>query len=65
MLTSAERSSEVKAHDLRLPEGVVTKVVCLGQFLQVSFWPAITEVRDLCPEDCLREYEGCTSQRRP
>lgn len=40
-------------------------MVRLGQPLKVSFHPAFVEVRDLCPVDCLKEYEARTSQWRP
>ena len=67
-------SSDVQAHDFRfrkfLPEGDVfnlselTKVVRLGQPLEVSFHPAFEEVRNSRLVDCFKEFESHTFQWR-
>ena len=74
-LTSAERSSELAAHDLRFrrfyPEGVVfnlprlTKSVRSGKNLKQSFHASFPEDKNLCVVECLREYEARTKDMRP
>ena len=74
-LTSAERSSELAAHDLRFrrfySEGVVFNLPCLtksirsGKNLKQSFHASIPENKDLCVVECLREYEVRTKDMRP
>ena len=68
-LTSAERSSELIAHDLRFrqfhPEGVsfnlpeFTKGVRAGKPLKTSFHASFPENELLCPCACLQGYEKC------
>ena len=74
-LTSAERSSELAAHDLRFrrfyPEGVVFNLPCLtksvrsGKNLKQSSHASFPEDKNLCVVECLREYEACTKDMRP
>ena len=74
-LTSAERSSELAAHDLRFrsfyPEGVVFNLPCLtksfrsGKNLKQSFHASFPEDKNLCVVECLREYEAPTKDMRP
>ena len=73
--TSAERGSELVAHDLRFkrfhPEGVsfnlpeLTKSVRVGKSLKTSFHASFPENKLLCPCSCLREYEIRTQAFRP
>ena len=73
-LTSAERSSELAAHDLRFrrvcPEGVVFNLPCLtksirsGKNLKQSFHTSFPEDKNLCVVECLREYEARTKDMR-
>ena len=74
-ITSAERGSELVAHDLRFkrfhPEGVsfnlpeLTKTVQVGKPLKTSFHASFPENKFLFPCSCLREYEMRTSAFRP
>ena len=74
-LTSAERGSELAAHDLRFrkyhPEGVefnlpeLTKSVRVGKNLKVSFHASFLQDKTLCPCECLRAYEARTADFRP
>lgn len=73
-LTSAERSSELAAHDLRFrrfyPEGVVFNLPCLtksirtGKNLKQSFHASFPEDKNLCVVECLKEYESRTRDMR-
>ena len=66
-LSSAERGSELMAHDLRYrrfhPEGVsfnlpeLTKGVRVGKPLKTSFHASFPQNELLCPRLCLEEYE--------
>ena len=66
-ITSAERGSELIAHDLRFrrfhPEGVsfnlpeLTKEVRVGKPLKTSFHSSFPENELLCPCSCLKQYE--------
>ena len=74
-LTSAERGSELAAHDLRFrrfyPEGVcftlpqLTKKSCVGSPAKTSFHASLPSNAKLCPVECLREYEKRTETLRP
>ena len=74
-ITSAERGSELVAHDLRFkrfhPEGVsfnlpeLTKGVRVGKPLKTSFYSSFPENKLLCPCSCLKEYELRTQAFRP
>ena len=74
-ITSAERGSELIAHDLRFrrvhPEGVsfnlpeLTKGVRVGKPLKTSFHSSFPENVLLCPCSCLKEYELRTQAFRP
>ena len=73
-LTSAERGSELAAHDLRFkkyhPEGVefnlpeLTKSVRVGKNLKVSFHASFPQDNLWCPCECLRAYEARTTTFR-
>lgn len=73
-LTSAERGSELAAHDLRFrrfyPEGVcftlpqLTKKSCVGSPAKTSFHASLPSNARLCPVECLREYEKRTEALR-
>ena len=70
-LTSAERGSELAAHDLRFkkyyPDGVefklpeLTKSVRVGKNLKVSFHASFPQDNLLCPCECLWAYEARTT----
>ena len=74
-LTSAERGSELAAHDLRFkryhPEGVefnlpeLTKSVRVGKNVKVSFHASFPQDKLLCLCECLRAYEARTTTFRP
>ena len=74
-LSSAERGSELVAHDLRYrrfhPEGVsfnlpeLTKGVRVGKPLKTSFHASFPLNELLCPCLCLKEYEKRTKPFRP
>ena len=74
-LTSAERGSELAAHDLRFrrfyPEGVsftlpqLTKKSCVGNPTKTSFHASLPCNARLCPIECLREYEKRTEAFQP
>lgn len=74
-LASADRGSELAAHDLRfrkfLPEGVefnlpdLTKSVRVGKNLKSSFHASVPQDKLLCPCECLKVFESCTSSFRP
>lgn len=74
-ITSAERGSELIAHDLRFrrfhPEGVsfnlpeLTKGVRVEKPLKTSFHSSFPENELLCPCSCLKEYETRTQAFRP
>lgn len=74
-LISAERESELAAHDLRFrrfyPEGVcftlpqLTKKSCIGNPAKTSFHASLPSNAKLCPIECLREYEKRTEALRP
>ena len=74
-LTSADRGSELAAHDLRFrkfhPEGVefnlpeLTKSVRVGKNLKSSFHASFPQDKLLCPCECLQVYESPTSTFRP
>jgi len=70
VLISADRGSELAAHDFRLrkfhPEGVkfnlpeLTKSVRVGKNLKSSFHASLPEDKLLCPCECLEVYESLT-----
>ena len=74
-LTSADRGSELAAHDLRFrkfhPEGAefnlseLTKSVHVGKNLKSSFHASFPQDKLLCPCECLKVYESLTSTFRP
>ena len=74
-ITSAERGSELVAHDLHFkrfhPEGVsfnlreLTKTVRVGKPLKTSFHASFLANKLLCPCSCFREYEMQTRAFRP
>ena len=74
-ITSAERGSELVAHDLHFkrfhPEGVsfnlpeLTKTVWVGKPLKTSFHASFPANKLLCPCSCFREYEMQTRAFRP
>ena len=74
-LTSADRRSELAAHDIRFrvfhPEGVafslptLTKSVNVGKQLKSSFHANFAKDKLFCPCECLREYEKRTLPFRP
>jgi len=74
-ITSAERGSELVAHDLRIkrshPEGIsfnlteLTKTVRVGKSCKTSFHASFPQNKLLCPCSCLREYEIQTQAFRP
>lgn len=69
-LTSAEKGSELAAHDLIFrrfyPEGVsvtlpqLTKKSCIGNPAKTSFHASLPSNARLCPIECLGEYEKRT-----